>query len=132
MKISVAVVVLLFALPLPIFGLRTPSRSRQFNAKHATRPAANPAASAKRKLPVPLTREQRLAIGRSSHPHSGKRFDSFNNTATTSVGLVTAPLIPLGGEDDDEDSAVIGDFNGDGKKDVAKLISNYIGDSWVD
>ena len=98
MKISVAVFVLLLALQLPIFGLRTPSRSRQFNAKHATRPAANPAASAKRKLPVPLTREQRLAIGQSSRrPHSGRRFDSSNNTATTSVGLVTAPLIPLGG-----------------------------------
>jgi hypothetical protein len=32
----------------------------------------------------------------------------------------------LGGEDDDETAAVMGDFNGDGKPDVAKIVSNAV------
>lgn len=131
MKTYVAVCALLLGLPLPMFGLRTPSRSRQFGAKHLTIPATKTVARTKRKLPAPLTHEQKVAVALGAQSRGARHFGA-SNTATTSVGLITAPLIPLGGEDDDEDSAVIGDFNGDGKKDVAKLISNYDGDVWVD
>jgi hypothetical protein len=58
-----------------------------------------------------------------------KHYD--NNNPTTTVGLISAPLISIGGEDDDEDSPALGDFNGDGKKDVVKVVTNQVSSSTV-
>jgi hypothetical protein len=40
--------------------------------------------------------------------------------ATVAPSFITAARTPLGGADDDNTEPVMGDFNGDGKKDVAK------------
>ena len=72
--------------------------------------------------PGPAVRATGKSPGR-SHIAKSRRH-SIANPPTTSVGLVSAVQIPLGGADDDETAPLIGDFNGDGKKDVAKLIYN--------
>jgi hypothetical protein len=48
------------------------------------------------------------------------------NSSTATVNFVTAARTPLGGADDDNTTEVMGDFNGDGKMDVAKIVSNTI------
>jgi FG-GAP-like repeat/FG-GAP repeat len=130
MKTYLAVFAVLFALSLPAFGSRTPARSSQFNVKHATGPVPDRLKKAQRKSP-PLTRQQKLALARAPYSHTFHPDGPVNNTAPTSVGLVTAPMIYLGGEDDDEDTGVLADFNGDGKTDVAKLITNLIDTTWT-
>lgn len=47
-----------------------------------------------------------------------------NAAAPVAPNFDVAARTSLGGEDDDETEAVMGDFNGDGKKDVAKVVEN--------
>src|SRR5579885_3600784 len=136
MKKFLALCVVLLMASLPSFG----SHSRfsiysQFKSKRQhQQPKMNAERAARLNGPAaPLTQAQKLAATSShtanSHFSKGRRKTS--NSPTTSVGLVSAPLIPLGGEDDDESGPVMGDFNGDGKKDVAKLVENLIHSTWT-
>jgi FG-GAP-like repeat/FG-GAP repeat len=47
-------------------------------------------------------------------------------SSAPAVSFVTAARTALGGSDDDSTEAVMGDFNGDGKPDVAKIVTNVI------
>ncbi|HEY3975421.1 MAG TPA: VCBS repeat-containing protein [Candidatus Sulfotelmatobacter sp.] len=78
---------------------------------HSLGPIGHPAAP----LPRPATTGR---AGAQAHPAKARKFSS--NTAGT-AGLVSGIQIPLGGEDDDSNQALLGDFNGDGKKDVVKM-----------
>jgi FG-GAP-like repeat len=53
-----------------------------------------------------------------------------NNNAST-VSFVAAVDTPMGGTDDGETEAVMGDFNGDGKMDIAKIVTNTVCDSEI-
>lgn len=59
------------------------------------------------------------AVGKLGRPHK------LSNSSAL-VSFVTAARTPLGGTDDDNTAAVMGDFNGDGKMDVAKVVSNVV------
>jgi hypothetical protein len=107
---------------LPSFGSHgQPKASSQFHGT-GSRPRA--------------TAEQRSAV----HPHGGMAArgktagtstaarGKFAKRAQTSaavatVSFVAAARFPLAGEDDDSTVQVMGDFNGDGKPDVAKIVT---------
>jgi hypothetical protein len=129
MKKCLTVAVILMAAALPSFGSHAqPSPYSQFRAKHVRPTVPNRARkSAHDGPPPPLTHAQKMAMAKKSlRP---KHYD--NNNPTTTVGLISAPLISIGGEDDDEDSPALGDFNGDGKKDVVKVVTNQVSSSTV-
>jgi hypothetical protein len=48
------------------------------------------------------------------------------SSSAPAVSFVTAARTALGGADDNNTEAVMGDFNGDGKPDVAKMVTNVI------
>ncbi len=135
MKKYLALSVVLLVAALPSFGSHTqPSISNQFRAKHSRpQPKLHPELAQHGGPTAPLTHAQKVAAtsARTSNSHFAKSRRKSANSPTTSVGLVTAPLIPFGGEDDDETSPVMGDFNGDGKKDIAKLVENLINSTWT-
>jgi hypothetical protein len=130
MKKCLTVAVILLAASLPSFGSHAqPSPYSQFRAKHLRPTAPNRVRkSAHDGPPLPLTHAQKMAV---AAQHLRPTHYGQNNTATTSVGLISAPLISIGGEDDDETSPALGDFNGDGKKDVVKIVTNQVQSSTV-
>jgi hypothetical protein len=44
---------------------------------------------------------------------------------------VSALQVPTGGEIDDNNAQIMGDFNGDGKKDIALVVQNYVSSTWT-
>lgn len=118
---ALAVVMLLAA--LPSFALHIqPNISSQFRLKHVhVAPAGNGRTSLPSKSGALAQRPQR------EERKSGARaratsFRQEGSVATPTGGLVSAKQLPLGGEDDDQTAPVMGDFNGDGKMDVAKVV----------
>jgi hypothetical protein len=51
---------------------------------------------------------------------------TLGSSTSANVSFVAGARTALGGSDDDETEAVIGDFNGDGKMDVAKIVTNTV------
>src|SRR5579863_158816 len=111
---------------LTAFGTHTqPSPSSQFRVRHSRpsgktnqRSAAHPSGGAAARPPA----AEKTA---STNPASKGKFKSrpLTSSSATTVSFVAAARFPLGGEDDDNTESVMGDFNGDGKKDVAKITS---------
>jgi hypothetical protein len=66
--------------------------------------------------------------GSSARAHSARRHTA--NPPTGKIGFVSATQIPAGGGRT-YNQALAGDFNGDGKKDVATIIQNYVGGTWT-
>ena len=86
------------------------ARTQSSNDKAASRRAAN----------AKLTgTSKRSAKGSTANPPIGK------------LGLVAATDIPAGGGNYSNSPTLVGDFNGDGKKDVALEVQNLVGESWV-
>jgi hypothetical protein len=65
--------------------------------------------------------------GNSARAHSARRHTA--NPPTGKIGFVSATQIPAGGGT--YWPALAGDFNGDGKKDVATIVENYVSSSWI-
>ncbi len=129
MKKHLALSVVLLLAALPSFASHQPSASSQFRAKRVHTGATPNIATRKNVLPPappsdPQRRAQAQASLKSQSHAKGRRKSS--NAPTTTVGLVSALQIPMGGTDDDDTPPVMGDFNGDGKQDVAKLVYNQV------
>ena len=127
--------VLLFLTALPGFGSHAqPTASSQFRAKHSRsgnhanrKPAKVPHGSTTHVPPgfqnrpparpgTTLSRPGRFSNRIVSHGAS--------SSSVPIVSLVAAVRAPTGGESDDENEPVVGDFNGDGKKDAASIVFN--------
>jgi hypothetical protein len=117
----------LFLTSLAAFGTHSqPSPSNQFRRNHSrqtskasrkTVPHAHGGAAARPATAGKNTATTPAAKGRFvSHPAS--------STTATAVSLVAGARFPLAGVDDDNTVQVAGDFNGDGKTDVAKIVQN--------
>jgi hypothetical protein len=70
-------------------------------------------------------RKQALLAGLNAASSPATRSRRMNSSSTT-VNFVAAARTPLGGVDDGRTTEVMGDFNGDGKMDVAKIVSNTV------
>ena len=117
----------LFLTSLAAFGAHTqPSPSSQFRRNHSrqtskasrkTVPHANGGAAAR-----PAT------MGKTTGTNPAAKGRFVNRPATlstaTAVSLVAGARFPLSGVDDNNTMQVAGDFNGDGKTDVAKIVLN--------
>lgn len=65
--------------------------------------------------------------GNSARAHSARRHTA--NPPTGKIGFVSATQIPVGGRTYNQTLA--GDFNGDGKKDVATIVENLVSNQWI-
>ncbi len=137
MKRHLTVLVVLLLASLPGFGSHSqPGVSSQFklkpthpfdSVKHRTQTGEAGARPASPHAFPPFVGGSRNAPFQYRSPKT--RRPSSQPGAATAGGLVSATQIPMGGEDDDSSAAVIGDFNGDGKLDAAKLVYNVVGQS---
>jgi hypothetical protein len=131
--------VLLMLTALPGFGSSAqPSASSQFRVKHSRtgQPDNQKSVKAGRSRPAPhVLPGSRTA--KPSQPGTGSahigRFS--NRIVKNGVAASTVPIAKLvaggrattGGESDDENEPVMGDFDGDGKKDAAIIVFNTVG-----
>lgn len=123
MKKHLALAVVMLLASLPSFGSHAqPSISSQFRLKQVhVAPAGNSRPSLRSKSGPPAQLPQRAKRKSGARAHATKP-GRHTSVATPTAGLVSAKQLPLGGVDDDETAPVMGDFNGDGKMDVAKLV----------
>jgi FG-GAP-like repeat len=134
MKKHLVLCTVLLLASLPSFAAHAqPSLASQFKPKHShlygNGPAKEPTGKAALRLKGgPGIQPARPPMPGSLHARSSKARKNSSAPVST-VGLVSGIQIPMGGEDDDESAAVIGDFNGDGKKDIAKLVVSTDGNS---
>jgi hypothetical protein len=110
-----------------------PAASSQLRVKHSHAPhnVSSTSAAHKQSLPIqpPSTRPvvppaRQAAMPAPKGPFS-KRATS-NGVSMPTVSFVAAARTLTGGEDDDNTEPVMGDFNGDGKMDVAKVVENTV------
>jgi FG-GAP-like repeat/FG-GAP repeat len=127
MKKHLALSVVLLLASLPSFASHSQfSPSSQFRAKQAFTPpkphtAAVTRANGRPQSPQPAQPK----AGQVFHPRSIKSRAHSLNPPT--AGLVAATTISYNGAEDGNNDPVIGDFNGDGKPDLAEMVSNQIG-----
>ena len=129
------VLMTLFLCSLPSFGSnRQPSRSSQF---HANKSQASVRADRAQRKAVAHARpgvKRTLAPTptKSNTAHEGhfkaRPFGVSSNGSSATVSFIAGTRTAWAGEDDDETEAVLGDFNGDGKMDVAKVTYTVSGD----
>jgi hypothetical protein len=77
----------------------------------------------------PLTPSNQKPAGNSASPRRSR--SNTANPPVGKIGLVSAVQIPAGGELSGSGSALPGDFNGDGKKDVVTMIQSYVSSTWT-
>jgi hypothetical protein len=133
MKAFFASVVLLL-IAIPSFGSHAqPSLSSQFRLNsRATRkgnqkPAQKPHGKDLRK-PSSHSSSNAIQTARSNSVRQGRFSNKVVSKASSipTVSFLDATRTATAGESDDETEPVIGDFNGDGKKDVAKIVYNTV------
>lgn len=125
---------------LPAFGSSNPHTVNPQNQFHfkpsakrhpaAAKRAATPAVRGPEKMLAHSTKERAVMSAHpmlSSNPVKPHRFGS--NLPTGKLGFVSAIQIAAGGST--EYPAIAGDFNGDGKKDVALMVGQSVGDATV-
>jgi FG-GAP-like repeat/FG-GAP repeat len=122
------VLMTLFLCSLPGFGSnRQPSRSSQFHANKsqasnkADRAKRNAAAHARDGAKRPSASVQRSMNTATKGHFTTRPFGVSSNASAATVSFIAGARTAWGGEDDDETESVLGDFNGDGKMDVAKV-----------
>jgi hypothetical protein len=127
MKKHLALSVVLLLASLPSFASHSQfSPSSQFRAKQAFTPPKPHAAAVTRANGRPQSPQPaQPKAGQVFHPRSIKSRAHSLNPPT--AGLVAATTISYNGAEDGNNDPVIGDFNGDGKPDLAEMVSNQIG-----
>ncbi|MGH9495115.1 MAG: FG-GAP repeat domain-containing protein [Candidatus Sulfotelmatobacter sp.] len=130
--------VLLLLTALPVFGSHAQlSTSSQFRVKHAREGQTGKQKSAKvarhwaTHVPPGLQPTKPARPG-ATPAHIGRfsnrivKYDGSSSSVPTG-SMVAAGRAATGGESDDENEPVMGDFNGDGKKDAAIVVFNTVG-----
>jgi hypothetical protein len=79
-------------------------------------------------LSAPATPVNHMNTG-SSQGRMPHRYSS--NPAVGKIGFISATQIPIGGGDTWNSTALAGDFNGDGKKDIVSIVENYVSSTWT-
>ncbi|HTW56622.1 MAG TPA: VCBS repeat-containing protein [Terriglobales bacterium] len=110
-----------------------PSASRQMRVRHihpsrhaSSQVVAHPHGAA---VTLPSTRPPVPPARQAAIPAPKGRFSTrhTNGSSLPTVSFIAAARTLTGGEDDDETEPVMGDFNGDGNMDVAKIVANTVG-----
>jgi hypothetical protein len=116
----------LFVTSLAAFGTHTqPKPSSQFRVTHSRQSSKANHRTELHERGGAAARPPAAEKTASANPARKGRFKSrpATSSSASTVSFVAAARFPLGGTDDDNTESVIGDFNGDGKKDVAKIAS---------
>ena len=127
-RLAISVVVLLAS--TPSFGSHIqPTRSSQFTSKHSQPQAKSNSKISRHEGIGPAAVRAHNQDLTSAKPTAGTR-GAKPKAAAASVaagaGFVSAIRIPTGGSNVDNGPSVLGDFNGDGKKDAALLVQNTV------
>ena len=127
------VLVTMFLLALPSLGAShgQPSRSSQF---HVNKSPVSHKKSGKAGAHLPASAKAtgtRLKAAANT-AHKGHFKNSVRGLSSVSApSFVAGARTPWGGADDDESESVLGDFNGDGKMDVARVVTDTNGNPEV-
>jgi len=130
------VLMTLFLGSLPGFGSNAqPSRSSQFHLKQALRKGQHSRKDGRATRPgqpgtlAPAAASAANRSASATPPRKGRFSNQAVGDASSmpTVSFTSAARTLMGGTDDDNTEPVMGDFNGDGKKDVAKLVYNQVG-----
>lgn len=119
----------LFLTFVPSFASRVqPSQFSQFRVhrsrlSHKTIATPNLQAHSRKPVAPPTTAPANLGATQQQLKALFKR-RTQGAAATIAPNFITAARTSLGGADDDNTEPVMGDFNGDGKKDVAKIVGS--------
>jgi hypothetical protein len=115
---------------LSSYGSQTRSNyQNQFHVPHTSKQVRTRAqALAKKDAIKPAVAKNHLPGPSKTQAHIA-HVKAHNSSATT-LGFISATQIPAGG--DAEDPAYLGDFNGDGKKDLITLVENHVNGSYVE
>jgi hypothetical protein len=116
----------LFVTSLAAFGTHTqPKPSSQFRVTHSRQSSKANHRTELHERGGAAARPPAAEKTATANPARKGRFKSrpATSSSASTVSFVAAARFPLGGTDDDNTESVIGDFNGDGKKDVAKIAS---------
>lgn len=149
MKNCLVISVLLLLTSLPSFTSANPvshgqpSRSSQFgvNRSHLSHNASSKILAHPHGIPITQPSDHWRSISEMSEKQmAGKktrnlartgcaasRARKFGSSCPSSASFVAAARTPWAGTDDGETQSVIGDFNGDGKMDVARIVTNTSG-----
>jgi FG-GAP-like repeat/FG-GAP repeat len=118
----------LFLTALPSFGSHgQPSRSSQFhvNQSHLSHKKGGKAAAHR---PGGDKAPSALVKAAANTAHKGRFKNSVRGlSSVSSVSFVAGTRTAWGGTDDQESESVLGDFNGDGKMDVARVVTDTKG-----
>jgi FG-GAP-like repeat len=122
----------LFLTSLAAFGVHTqPSPSSQFRRTHSRQIHSRETSKANHRNPPHVNAgavARPATAGKTTGTNPAAKGGFGNRTAgsstATPVTLVGGARFPLSGLDDDNTLQVAGDFNGDGKADVAKIVQN--------
>ncbi len=113
------------------FGLNRAHFSHKSNHKvitHRGVPFTQPSARCSATLETHANPE----IARTGHfAKPAIKLSKGSNSVASTISFVAAVDTPMGGTDDGETEAVMGDFNGDGNMDVAKIVTNTVCDAEV-
>lgn len=127
-RLAISVVFLLAS--MPSFGSHTqPTRSSQFTGKHSV-----PQAKSGRKTPsregigpaAVRAHDQNQTSKKSAAGTPKAKPKAAAASVVAGAGFVSAIQIPTGGANVDNGPSVMGDFDGDGKKDAALLVQNTV------
>jgi hypothetical protein len=129
------VLLTLFLCSLPGFGSnRQPSRSSQFHANKsrtsdkADRAKRNAVAHERDGVKRPVAPVQTSTNTAHKGLFKARPFGVSGNSSSAAVSFIAGTRSAWAGEDDEETEAVMGDFNGDGKMDAAKVTFTISGD----
>jgi hypothetical protein len=128
-----AVLIALFLTALPSFGSYhgQPNRSSQF---HINKTPVSHKKSGKVGAHLPAGAKATVARlkAAANTAHKGRFKKSVNGLSSVSTAsFVAAARTPWGGSDDQESESVLGDFNGDGKMDAARVVTDANGNPEV-
>jgi hypothetical protein len=129
MKKSISLSAMLLLGTMSAFGSHSRYQS-QFSVPRATtfaRAHAQAQVKGNPKNPAVAAHQPQKQISKTSKSHTA--VSNSQNSQVTSLGFVTAKQIPAGGAAYKQ--AYMGDFNGDGKKDVVTVVRNYVNGSDV-
>ncbi|HLW85180.1 MAG TPA: VCBS repeat-containing protein [Candidatus Sulfotelmatobacter sp.] len=119
----------LFVTSLAAFGTRTqPKPSSQFRVTHSRQSSKANHRTALQERGGAAARPAAAGKTTSTNPASKGRFKSrpLASSSTSTVSFVAGTRTAWGGSDDQVNETVMGDFNGDGKMDVARIVTNVV------